>query len=276
VIGVAIDNIDDLWTNIFLGDLALGFYSKAYKFASYPRTILALPIQKVSTGIYSELKYDRIGLSKAFFRTSALLVRTGFLLSGWLALIAPEFIMIFLGEKWMPMLDAFRLMLVFAMFDPLKGIIGDVLVAIGKPQKLIQTRFMQIVLLVLGLFTLGYRFGISGVALSVNLMLVAGIILLLYFVNPHIDFSLLRLFGAPIIAMILALGGTLLVQRFWEFQFSFWVTGFIKSVSFTGIFLASLYLIEGRILYLSIKEVVYASSVLENVILFFKCPFNRN
>ena len=94
VIGVVIDNIDDLWTNLYLGDMALGFYSKAYKFATYPRTILALPIQKVSTGTFAELKYDRNGLSKAFFRTSALLVRSGFLLAGWLAMIAPEFIMI--------------------------------------------------------------------------------------------------------------------------------------------------------------------------------------
>jgi O-antigen/teichoic acid export membrane protein len=110
-----LERAGSLWTRVFLGVGAMGFYSRAYTFATYPHTLLGLPINAVAGGTYAELKGDRRRLSEAFFRTNAFLVRTGFFLSALAALIAPEFIRLLLGEKWLPMLDAYRLMLVFAL-----------------------------------------------------------------------------------------------------------------------------------------------------------------
>jgi PST family polysaccharide transporter len=101
----SLDKLDDLWVGTYLGDAAVGFYSRAYTFATYPRKILVAPISAVVTGTYAELKHDRQRLSQASFRTSALLVRSGFLLTGLLALIAPELIHLLLGNGfpcWMP------------------------------------------------------------------------------------------------------------------------------------------------------------------------------
>ena len=97
---LALDRVDDLWTLRYLGDTALGYYSRAYTFATYPRRILAGPVNQVAGGTYAELKGERKRLSQAFFRTNALLVRSGFFLAGLLALIAPELIAILLGDKW--------------------------------------------------------------------------------------------------------------------------------------------------------------------------------
>jgi O-antigen/teichoic acid export membrane protein len=197
----ALDRLDDLWVRIYLGTVPMGFYSRAYTFATYPRSIAATPVNAVVRGTYSELKADRRRLSQSFFRTNAFLVRSGFFLAGLLALIAPEFILLLLGAKWLPMLDAFRLMLVFTLLDPIKTTVGNLFVAVGHPGKVARARLVQLVVLVAGLFVLGPNLGITGVALAVDAMLVVGMAILLWQARAYVDFSLASLFGVPSLAL---------------------------------------------------------------------------
>ena len=133
MLSVLLNRIDDLWTGYYLGPTALGYYSKSYQFATYPRKALAHPLNSVAAGTYAELKGDREKLSNAFRQFNAVIVRLGFAIAGILVVIAPEFIMLLLGEKWLPMLDTFRLMLVFSMLDPIKITVASILVAVGQP-----------------------------------------------------------------------------------------------------------------------------------------------
>jgi PST family polysaccharide transporter len=135
LIGQALDYIDTLWTRNFLGRAAVGYYSRAFVFATYPRKVLAAPLGSVASGTYAALKYDQKRLSQAFFRVNAFLIRSGFLMAGVLALIAPEFIHLVIGRKWLPMLTAFRLMMLFTMLDPIKITIANLFIAIGKPER---------------------------------------------------------------------------------------------------------------------------------------------
>lgn len=201
----ALDRIDDLWTQVFLGPTALGYYSRAYRFATYPRLLVAQPVNAVSTGTYAALETDRERLGRAFERTNGFLVRVGFLVAGGMALAAPELITLFLGAKWLPMLAAFRLMLIFTMLDPIKLTVANLFVAVGKPAQVTQTRLVQLVVLVAGLFALGTPLGITGVALAVDIMLLVGMVLLFWLARPLIPFSLRRLFAVPTGALLVAL-----------------------------------------------------------------------
>lgn len=201
----ALDKVDELWTKLFLGSVPLGFYSKAYSFALYPGMVLASPVNKVAMGTYAEVAYDRNKLSSAFFQTNALLIRTGFFLVGLFFLVAPEFIRIILGERWMPMLIAFRLMLPFTLFDPMKRTMANLFVAVGKPEILVRIRAIQLVVLIAGLFALGKLFNIEGVALAVDLMMIVGVGLILHKSKTYIDYSLKKLFLNPFLCMLTGL-----------------------------------------------------------------------
>ncbi|MEA3337468.1 MAG: oligosaccharide flippase family protein [Chloroflexota bacterium] len=240
----ALDKIDDLWTGFYLGATALGFYSRAYTFAIYPRRFLAMPINLVAGGTYAELKNDRHRLSQAFFRTNAFLVRTGFLLAGLLLLVAPEFILLLLGEKWLPMLDAFRLMLVFTLLDPIKTTVGDVFIAVGRPEVLVRARTAQLVILLIGLFTLGATFGISGVALAVDAMLIAGMAILFWQARSHVDFSLRRMFAIPSLALVLGIAATFAVLSGLGIDNANWYTAILKTTAFSTTYLGILLLLE--------------------------------
>ncbi|RMD66614.1 hypothetical protein D6833_01280, partial [Candidatus Parcubacteria bacterium] len=244
-----LDRVDDLWAGFYLGKTALGFYAKAYTFATYPRRVLAVPVNQVVRGTYAALKGDRQRLSQAFFRTNALLVRSGFFLAGLLALIAPEFIRLLLTDKWLPMLDAFRLMLVFTLLDPLKISISHVLVAVGRPEQVMRARLVQLVILVIGLFSLGPWLGIAGVALAVDLMLAVGIGILLWMVRAYVDFSLARLFAAPGLALTLGLilGGA--VSRLPGVSGNDWLSAFGKAVVFSSVYAGVLVWMERAVMF---------------------------
>ncbi len=240
----ALDRLDDLWTGFALGDNPLGYYSRAYTFATFPRRILAAPLNSVASGTYAELKGKPRRLSQAFFRVNAFLIRSGFLFAGLLALIAPEFIRIVLGVKWLPMLTAFRLMLIYTMLDPIKVTIAGLFVAVGRPEKTVQARAVQLVVLIAGLFVLGPRWGIAGVALAVDGMLVIGIALLLWQARVYVQFSLIRLFAVPTFALIVGMASARAAILLPNILGSPWRTGGIKIAVFLPLYALTLLLFE--------------------------------
>jgi PST family polysaccharide transporter len=246
VFAQALDQFDDLWVGFYLGEEALGFYSRALAFAGYPRVIFAKSIDKVTAGTYAELKDNRLSLSRTFFRTNVILVRTGFLLGGLFALIAPEFIRLLIGAKWLPMLDTFRLMLVLTLLNPVKGTVVNLLVAVGKPGEIVRARLAQLAVLVIGLFLLGPYFGINGVAIAVDVMLIVGIILLFGQALRYVDFSIWHLFAVPSLALFLGMSlgrGAILLPGVLG---SDWRTGFVKAIVFLSVYAAFLMTMERR------------------------------
>jgi O-antigen/teichoic acid export membrane protein len=230
--GQLLDRLDDLYTRIFLGSTALGYYSRAYTFASYPRRVLAAPVNVVSSGAYAELTDDRRRLSMAFFRSNALLVRSSFFLAGLMALTAPEFVRLVLGDKWLPMLSVFRLMLVYTLLDPIRGAVVGLFVAVGRPELLAHARALQLAVLTLGLAILGPVWGVTGVALAVNAMLIVGITAMLMQSRSYVDFSPLRLFLAPGIALVVAMIAARLTLTIPGVLGADWRTAAVKTLVF--------------------------------------------
>ena len=250
------DRIDDLWTGFYLGSIPLGFYNRSYTFATYPRRILANPISTVTSGTFAELKHDKERLSQAFFRTTALLLRSGYFLGGLLALIAPEFIGILLGSKWLPMTDVFRLMLIFALLDPIKAVVANLFIAVGRPEQVIQARFVQLLVLFIGLFVLGSTWGIIGVALAVDAMLVVGIALLLWKAQAYVNLSLFRLFAAPVVALIVAL----------SLSYTLLLLFGISETSLTSATMKSVIFIPSYLLLMLVMERTQTITILQQII----------
>jgi O-antigen/teichoic acid export membrane protein len=232
----ALDRIDDIWTGTFLGSVPLGYYDRAYTFATYPRAILTDPIHSVVYGTYAELKNDRRRLSETFARVNELLVRASFFLAGMIMLAAPEFIRIVLGEKWLPALNVFQLMLAFALFDPMQRTTAALFPAIGRPDKVVRVRIVQLGVLVAGLFGLGYRFEITGVALAVDAMLLVGIVLLLWQAGKYVDYSLPRLFAVPGLALLASFVLTVLSENVIDTSSSDWLSAIRKIVVHTVVY----------------------------------------
>jgi len=248
MLGVMLDRFDDFWTGTVLGPTALGYYSRAYEMAQYPERVLATPITSVFFSTYAAVQQDREELSKAFFRSSSFLIRFGLLMAVVLLAAAPEVVLILFGEIWLPIVPVFRLMLVYIMLDPIYVNLSYLIIGVGRPDWLTRVRLLQVALFVVTVIVSAYLWGINGVAMAANLMMLSGTLVLLAYSRRFVSFSLSRMFLWPVVATLVSIAiGYLLIQGIqWT---SFWWTLILKSISVSGAYILILYLTEREIIY---------------------------
>jgi PST family polysaccharide transporter len=238
-----LDRFDDFWTGTTLGPIQLGYYSRAYEFARYPRRAVASPVMAVFFPAFAKLQHDRLKLSQAFYRVVSLIVRAGFLFAGAFMLIVPEFVRIFLGERWMPMVFTFQLMLIYTLLDPILNAAGQLTVAVGAPQARTWTKLAQLAFFVPAVIVGARAWGIDGVAVAADLMLLIGLITLFPQLRRWVDFSTRRMLGYPVLGLALGLGAGLLVDQRLALSGD-WPSLLTKLVAFTLPYVAVLLLFE--------------------------------
>ena len=227
-----LDTFDDFWVGTTLGKVPLGYYAKAYEFARYPRRVFANPLVTVFAPVFARVQDERAELSRAFYRSALVILRTGFLIAGVFGLAMPEFIHYVIGEKWWPMLWTFRLMLIYVVLDPMLMLIGNLLFATGRPDALRDARAVQTLFFIPAVIVGASLAGINGVAGAADAMLLIGGWLLYRSLREQVDFSLRHLVVYPSLALILAWAAGFGVER--SFPGLSWRVLFLK----VGVFLA--------------------------------------
>jgi O-antigen/teichoic acid export membrane protein len=135
-------------------------------------------------------------------------------------------------------------MLVFTLLDPIKVTVGNLFIAVGRPEQVVQARLVQLAVLVVGLLALGPLWGIAGVSLAVNVMLVVGMVLLFWKAREHVDFSVRSLFAVPALALVLGMivaRASILIPGV---PGSDWRTGGVKALVFGPSYAALVLLLE--------------------------------
>lgn len=237
-----LDRFDDFWIGTALGQTPLGYYDKAYELAHYPRRVLANPLIAVLAPVFAKLQGDRLRLSRLFYRSAHVILRTSFLLAGAMALAMPEFIHLVIGDKWLPMLLTFRLMMVYIVLDALVMLVSNLLLAVGQPRALQQANLVQAVFFLPAVILGARLWGIQGVALAADGMLLIGAWQLYRPLRRVVDFSLPRLVAWPLAALGLAWGAAL----WWEAHplGAWWEVLLLKLGIFGGLFGGLLALVE--------------------------------
>lgn len=238
-----LDKFDDWFTGTFLGSNALGYYSRAYEYAGYPQRVIANPILAVFFPTFAQVQDDRQKLSRAFFRPASLIVRTG----GWFCLIfvltAPEFIPLLLGDKWLPMVRTFQLMIVYTLLEPLSMAARHLLLATGHPQYDLRARLVQIVIFTPAVVAFGLLWNIEGVALATNLMAVVGTVLLFRYSKRVVDYSARLLWFWPLLATAVTALLVLALNPVWD-NVNPWLSMGLKVVGITAVYTLILFLTE--------------------------------
>lgn len=194
------DRFDDFWIGTVLGQVALGFYSRAYEFVHYPRRIAVNPLIHIMISTFARLQGDRLRLSQAFFRSAHLVLCANFLVSTCFGLVIPEFVVLVIGSQWTPVILTFRLMVLYAFLDAVI-LVGQALVqACGQPRLLATAMLVQTVIFIPAVIIGAWWGGINGVALAADSMMLIGAVVLYRGVRRLVDFSWSKLVVWPLIA----------------------------------------------------------------------------
>jgi len=223
------ERIDDLWAAMYLGTVAAGYYTQAHIVARYPLKIISLPVISVAGATFSALKNEKAALAQAFELVCSFLTRLTFFIGGAVLFASQEFVVLFLGDKWLPLLMSLRIMVVYMMFEPLKQIFSKTFSAIGQPELAFRARLGQLASLLVGiiLFSRVYSWGIEGIALAVNISVLFGGILMAKFLRPKLKICWKVIFGPPVIAFIVAAVVTFMMLNGVQFN-SIWLSALGK------------------------------------------------
>jgi O-antigen/teichoic acid export membrane protein len=175
------------------------------------------------------------------------LVRVGFLMAIVMLAVIPEVTLVLFGQAWLPIVSIFRLMTIYVVLDPLYVNLSYLVIGLGRPDILSRTRLLQVALFVVSVPLFAYQWGVQGIAVAANLMILSGTLILLAFSRRVLEFSLFRLLGWPIVALVVAsAAGVALVYRL--AGKGLWMAMILKAVCVSAVYVLVLGCAERHIL----------------------------
>lgn len=177
---------DNLVVGRVLGVVALGYYSRAFKLMTILVTYFAAVVTRVLFPTMSRLQDDQERLRSTYLTGAAVLGLVSAPVGAILVVLAPEFVLVVLGPKWIPATLPFQILTagimlrnVYMMAYCLDGALGA-----------LRRRTLRDGIYALAVLTgslIGTRFGVAGVATGVVVA-----IALNYFIGAAMSLNLLN------------------------------------------------------------------------------------
>ncbi|RJQ17476.1 MAG: hypothetical protein C4560_08605 [Nitrospiraceae bacterium] len=192
--------LDDVAVGSLVNQTALGFYQRAYGLSGYLQQLLFAGITAVTGPYFGKISADSEGLGKKFQFVGNLIVRVA--ISGYcaIAIVLPELIEILYGKKWLPTVPLFRLLLPFAIVQSISMYLVNTQLVRGESSAVSRSSFAALIVLLIFMFPLLHFYKAAGVAIAVDISAIVSMALLLWYMRAIMDFSIRKLFAAPLIA----------------------------------------------------------------------------
>ncbi len=163
--GYAIRNVDNLLVGRYLGSVALGFYALAYTIFLIPAVDFGFPVSQVLFSSLSRLQGDADRFKRGFLLATKYVAIIALPMMVGLSLVAPLFIEVVFGAKWLPAAPVMRILAIAGFFNLMTSLGPSGLQALGRTDLQMRWSFLA-ALLYLPAFALGLRWGTVGVAMG--------------------------------------------------------------------------------------------------------------
>lgn len=159
----AYNNADAAIIGRRLGAAALGSYTIGGSLASIPVDRLSGLVASATPGIFSAVQHNRAELRRYLLALTEGVALLTFPAAVGLALVAEEFVLVVLGEKWRAAIIPLQLLALVAMFRSVLILITGALFPTGHAKRLMQATLVMVLVLP-PLFYVATDWGIIGVA----------------------------------------------------------------------------------------------------------------
>lgn len=187
--------ITQLIVGKLFGPVALGYFEKSHQLASTPRESIAAQINAVMFSSFSRLQNDTEKLKSWFLKVITIeTILVVPLLSGIIA-VSDHFIIVLLGEKWIPSIAPLQILSVGIIFHILNGLIASLNVGIGQYRK--QTiREIPGTLLFIFLCLVLSKWEINGISLAYTISMFFISIITFNLSQSYLSLSFFQLFNS--------------------------------------------------------------------------------
>lgn len=159
---------DSIILGRLLGPVTLGFYQMAQRSATVPLMEIHRSITAVAFPLYSRVQDDTERLKKGFLRGVEAVSSLTFPLATTLYILAPEFVRMLLGEKWLAAAPVIQVLAIAAALHSVAAAAGGSLfMGAGRPWLMFQMNGLRALAVVAMVFPLTMLFGLVGAAYAV-------------------------------------------------------------------------------------------------------------
>lgn len=268
---------DNLVVGKLLGATALGFYLLAYNISNMPTLNISQVIQKVVFPAYSKLQDDKEKLREGYLMILSFCALLIMPLSIGLFILAPDIITVLLGQKWLPMLPALRVLCIFGLIRPFGGIAGTLINSVGKPEILKRVSTVQLIIMAIIIYPLSKIYGIFGTSLAVTLAIVFPVSFLLYLATKMINLQpkkIIKKLLIPAVSSFLMAIGVYVIKK--QILPQPLLVNFIILVAFgVLIYVVSIFKLDREMISdikRALKEIVNSRSIRGNETSYFDVP----
>jgi O-antigen/teichoic acid export membrane protein len=156
-------NADNILIGRFVGPAALGAYTLAYNVMLVPFSRIAGPVQRVLAPAFARMQDEPERIADAWVRAVRLLAMCAVPALMGLAVVAPDFIAVTLGDKWAAAAPLVQILAVVGIIQSLQSISTDILQARGQTRTVFRFTLLFSTSHILA-FVIGLQWGVKGVA----------------------------------------------------------------------------------------------------------------
>ncbi|PQO43896.1 lipopolysaccharide biosynthesis protein [Blastopirellula marina] len=153
--------IDALTIGQFYGLATVGLFNRAQSLMNTPMNQMIAPVMSVARSAIFRVSDDRSAFESAVIKIS----RHLFFLTSIIAIsaigLAPIIVVCLLGPEWNDCTPMFRVLAMFAVVEPVSGLMLNVLISKGDSGALLRWRIFSITIIILGLI-IGIQWGALG------------------------------------------------------------------------------------------------------------------
>ena len=218
VTGISILNFlnrraDDFLIGYFLGPVALGYYTVAYRILMITSQLMIGTIQRVSLPVFSQLQDQPDRLRQAFYSAIQITSLVAFPAFLGATVLAPELIVVLFGDRWAPSIPVMQVLMPIGLLYAGFYYNGAIIMAVGKPAWNLGLTGLQALSNII-FFLIAVQWGIVAVAASYVLRGYLMAPITLWVVHKVMPFNVkdyLRQYAMPLLAslvMVIVLFGT--------------------------------------------------------------------
>lgn len=162
----AYSNADFLIAGRLLGKAALGVYDFAWTLANVPIEKITVLIGQVAFPIFAAVQDEPAEMRRYLLSLTEGLALLTFPASFGLALVAPAFVHVFLGQKWADAILPLQLLAVFVGFRSVVPLFPQILNVVGESQYAMHNSLLSAVVMPTSFLLMGIRWGTAGLAFA--------------------------------------------------------------------------------------------------------------
>ena len=155
---------DDLLIGYFLGTVALGYYSVAYRVLLIMIGLLTNVTNQVALPAFSRIQKEPERMRDAFYKVTKYTSLVSFPAFVGTAILAPELIVVLFGEEWLPSVPIMQILAFVGIVQSAQYFMSTVLLAMNKPLWRLKVILLTTVCNVIG-FLIVVQWGIAAVAI---------------------------------------------------------------------------------------------------------------